>query len=196
MQVITINEEIFDRFPMLESDRLRYRTYEEKDAASLFSMRSDPKVMKYMDTTWMQSIDDAKKMIFQNHQSFVDKEGFKWVIAEKDSDKMIGDFGFWRIDKAHCRGEIGYALLSQYWGKGFMREAMNTLLKFGFEKINLHSVEANVNPNNKASINILKRFGFQQEAYFRENYLFNGEFLDSAIFSLLKKDFRQKKTKR
>ena len=88
----------------------------------------------------------------------------------------------------HCRGEIGYALKPEYWGKGFMTEALKTIIDFGFHKMNLHSIEANVNPKNQKSKKLLKRLGFRKEAYFRENYLFEGKFLDSEIYSLLKKD--------
>jgi ribosomal-protein-alanine N-acetyltransferase len=49
----------------------------------------------------------------------------------------------------------------------------------------LHSVEANVNPGNIASASLLKKHGFVKEAYFKENYFFNGNFHDSEIYSLL-----------
>ncbi|MFM7401569.1 MAG: GNAT family N-acetyltransferase, partial [Bacteroidota bacterium] len=53
-----------------------------------------------------------------------------------------------------------------------------------------HSVEANVNPGNKRSILLLERCGFVREAYFRENYYFEGKFLDTAVYSLLSADFK------
>ena len=56
--------------------------------------------------------------------------------------------------------------------------------------MNLHSVEANINPANEASTKTLEHFKFEREAYFKENYYFREKFLDSAIYSLLKKDFR------
>jgi ribosomal-protein-alanine N-acetyltransferase len=66
-----------------------------------------------------------------------------------------------------------------------MNEALTEVLKFGFQTIGLQSVEANVNPKNAASIKLLIKNGFNREAYFRENYYFNGQFLDSAIYSLI-----------
>jgi ribosomal-protein-alanine N-acetyltransferase len=66
-----------------------------------------------------------------------------------------------------------------------MNEALTEVLKFGFQTIGLHSVEANVNPKNAASIKLLIKNGFNREAYFRENYYFNGQFLDSEIYSLI-----------
>ena len=67
-----------------------------------------------------------------------------------------------------------------------MSEVLDTIIDYGFTKIGLHSIEANVNPENQASIRLLEKHGFAREAYFRENYYFNGNFLDSAIYSLIK----------
>jgi ribosomal-protein-alanine N-acetyltransferase len=64
---------------------------------------------------------------------------------------------------------------------------MTLVLKYGFEVLKLHSIEANVNPENIASIKLLEKNNFVREAYFRENYFYNGKFLDSAIYSLVRK---------
>jgi [ribosomal protein S5]-alanine N-acetyltransferase len=71
-----------------------------------------------------------------------------------------------------------------------MTEAMRTIFKFGFDELNLHSLEANINPLNNNSRAVLKKMGFQKEAYFRENYYYNGDYLDSEIYSLLNSDFQ------
>ena len=70
-----------------------------------------------------------------------------------------------------------------------MTEGINAILDYGFSKMNMHSVEANINPGNQASKAILEKMNFKKEAYFRENYYFNGQFLDSEIFSLIQSDY-------
>ncbi|MBP6649301.1 MAG: GNAT family N-acetyltransferase, partial [Bacteroidia bacterium] len=72
-----------------------------------------------------------------------------------------------------------------YQKQGIMAEALLKVLDYGFKTMKLHSVEANVNPENAGSINLLEKSGFVREAYFRENYYYDGKFLDSAIYSLL-----------
>lgn len=67
-----------------------------------------------------------------------------------------------------------------------MKEALQAILKYGFETMNLHSVEANVSPLNVASKQLLLSQNFVLEAHFKENYYFNGQFLDSHIYCLLK----------
>jgi ribosomal-protein-alanine N-acetyltransferase len=58
--------------------------------------------------------------------------------------------------------------------------------------MDLHSIEAIVNPDNKASIKLLERNSFTREAYFKENYFYDGKFLDSAVYSLLISEYKRK----
>lgn len=188
----SINELVFEKFPELESDRLLFRAYKKEDASNVLSIRSHPKVSKYLDSKILVTVEDSEKRIHTILQDFKDKKGITWAIIDKKTNKLIGDFGVWRIDKQNFRGEIGYILNPDYWGKGFMKESMTTLINFAFKTINLHSLEANVNPKNANSKNLLLKFNFKLEAYFRENYYFNGTFLDSEIYCLLKSDFNPK----
>lgn len=66
-----------------------------------------------------------------------------------------------------------------------MQEALATVLDYGFSSMGLHSVVANVNPANEASKKILAKNNFVQEAYFKEDFFYDGQFLDTAIYSLL-----------
>lgn len=184
-----INNTVFDSFPVLESERLIFRSFKQTDAEMLFKIRSDAEVLKYMDTEGHQSINDALTMIAAIHQSFEEKNGINWVIEEKETGQMIGYIGFWRMMKEHVRAEIGYALFPEFWGKGFMTESIKNTLAFGFNDLHLHSVEANINPKNESSKIVLEKMGFKKEAHFRENYYFDGRFYDSIIYSLLETDF-------
>ena len=66
-----------------------------------------------------------------------------------------------------------------------MQEAVAAVLSYGFSAIKLHSVEANINPANVASKKLLEKNGFVQEAYFKENFYYNGRFMDAPIYALL-----------
>jgi len=176
----------FTPFPQLETERLLLKQIGEHDASALFSLRSDKDVMKYLDRPPAQSIDEATALIKLITDNVDKNEGLTWGIFPKAKpDLLHGTIGFWRIQKENYRAEIGYLLHPALQGKGFMHEAMRVVLDYGFNEMHLHSVEANVNPSNLASIRLLERNGFVKEAYFKENYFYNGQFLDSAIYSLL-----------
>ena len=104
----------------------------------------------------------------------------------KDGEnKPVGTICIWNISRENLRAEIGYVLHPDWQGKGLMNEALRTVLDFSFNNLGLHSMEANVDPGNLASIKLLEKNGFLKEAHFRENILFNGRFLDSAIYSII-----------
>ena len=191
--ITEIDESIFKSSPEFESERLLFRKILLSDANDLFLIRSNDDVMKFMDVIRFESIADAEKMIQSVEESYKNETGINWDIVEKRSNNFIGYFGFWRMIPEHCRAEIGYALKREYWGKGYMYETINRMVKFGFENMKLHSIEANVNPENEKSKKVLEKIGFKKEAYFRENYLFNNKFLDSIIYSLLEKDLTKTK---
>jgi len=188
---IEINKNIFALFPELESERLLFRKILLSDAEALYHIRSNDEVMRFMDIAKMESMSDSEKMIRSVEESFTNGTGINWGIVEKSSNTFIGYFGFWKIIYEHCRAEIGYALHTDYWKKGYMTETLKTMITYGFTNMNLHSIEANVNPGNDNCIKLLEKAGFKKEAYFRENFLFNNTFYDSIIFSLLEKDVRR-----
>jgi ribosomal-protein-alanine N-acetyltransferase len=176
---------LFSPFPLLNTDRLQLRQISMDDAAEILTLRSDTRVMQYLDRPALLNIDEAKEMVGKIEKALADNAGITWAIALKDDPELIGTIGFWKINKDDHRGEIGYMLHPAFQGKGIMMEAMKLVLEYGFQRMKLHSVEANVNPGNLASIKLLGKNHFIQEAYFRENYYYNGKFLDSAIYSLL-----------
>ena len=175
----------FSPFPVLQTPRLRLRRMRLDDSSRLLELRSDPSVMRFLDKEPMTSLEEAQLMVVKIEESINKATGISWCITTHDSDLMIGNAALWRMIPEHYRAEIGYMLLPQYWGKGIMQEALQAVIRYGFHTLGLHSIEANVNPGNTASANTLKKLGFVQEAYFRENYYYNGSFLDSMIFSLL-----------
>ncbi|MBK6914169.1 MAG: GNAT family N-acetyltransferase [Ignavibacteriales bacterium] len=184
---IEIDKSVFEKFPELESERLLFREFLLSDSKDLYLIESNDAVVRYMDKHKMESINDSENYIRSCRESYKTENSIEWGIIEKSSNSFIGYFGFWRIVKAHCRAEIGYSLNPGYWGKGYMTESLKTLLLYGFNKLKLHSIEANVNPKNKNSIKLLEGIGFKKEAYFRENFLFDDKFLDTITYSLLEK---------
>lgn len=175
----------FNPFPQLTTKRLLLRKVNEKDVNEIFFLRSDGRVMKYFDRTPAKSLDDASNFIKLITEQLQNNEAVTWALELKENTNLIGTICFWNIQKEHYRAEIGYVLHPDYWGIGIMNETLSKVINYGFNVMNLHSIEASVNPDNAASIKLLEKNNFTREAYFKENYFFNGKFLDTAIYSLL-----------
>jgi len=111
------------------------------------------------------------------------------TIHPKASEEMIGSCNFHTWIPKHFRAEIGYALHEPYKNQGFMKEAMNYVLAYGFETMGLHRVEAMVGKQNIPSLKLMAHFGFTNEGVLRENYFRNDRFEDSISFSLLNTEY-------
>jgi ribosomal-protein-alanine N-acetyltransferase len=178
----------FTVFPNLETDRLILREHTLADARSWFELRNNPEVMQYIDRDSPKDISEVEEYIKGLIAGFEQGESMGWAIALKDNpEQMIGNIVFWRMDFPNYRAEIGYLIAPAHWRKGLVSEALAAVIAFAFEEMTLHSIEANINPLNEASRNLLLKHGFVREAYFKEDYYFNGKFLDSEIYSLISK---------
>ena len=175
----------FFPFPLLRTERLLLRALTDEDIPAMYEQRADPRVMRYIGKPLAQSIEDAAALVRLNQSALQANEGISWAITQQGSPTMIGVIGYWRIAKEHHRAEVGYTLAPNHWGKGFMHEALTVVLEHGFGALRLHSVQAITDPRNTASMRVLERCGFVREGNFRQDYFFNGEFLDSAVYSLL-----------
>jgi ribosomal-protein-alanine N-acetyltransferase len=177
----------FSPFPEIITERLLLRKVTKEDAEELFFLRSNEDVMKYIDRPRAQSVNDAMDFLEMIDQAINNVEGISWAIALKENPtKLIGTIGYWRMKKEHYRAELGYMLNPAYWRQGIMKEAIFTLIDYGFNAMKLHSIEANINAENEASARILESTGFIKEAHFKEDYFFNGVFKDTIIYSRLK----------
>ena len=178
----------FSFFPELETERLLLRKITKDDVQEVFEIRSNPITMQFIDRPIAKTIDDALNLIKVFDEVFEKQDGVAWAITFKEEKKLIGTIGFWKMDKPNFRAEIGYILNQTFHRKGIMNEALKVVIDFGFQQINLHSIEAVTKPTNTASNEILLKNGFLQEGYFRENYFFEGKFYDKKVFSLINKN--------
>jgi [ribosomal protein S5]-alanine N-acetyltransferase len=177
----------FHPFPIITTERLILRQIASADANEILFLRSNKEVMQYLDRAPLSSQEEAVQLIEKITGSLNNNDGITWGISLKGNAVLIGTMGFWKTDKENHRAEIGYMLNPEHQQKGMMQEAITAALEYGFNTMQLHSVEANVNPNNAASIKLLEKNGFVREGHFRENYFYNGQFLDSSIYSLISK---------
>ena len=176
----------FSKFPQIKTSRLLLRKMSYKDAPEILNLRSDERVMRYIDKERSVTIEDAEAFINKILQSLNSNDGITWAIALHDEPHiLIGTIGYWRLIKEHYRAEIGYMLHPDFWKNGMMKEALISVIAVGFDRFKLHSIEAHINVGNEASARILTSTGFMKEAHFKENFFFNNTFRDTAIYSRL-----------
>jgi ribosomal-protein-alanine N-acetyltransferase len=176
----------FTPFPEIQTERLILRKFNLDDDESVFEIRSNREVMKYIPRPLALTIEDAIAHIQLTLKLLDTNEGINWAMQEKSSNKVVGSIGIFRVVKENYRGEVGYALNPRWHSKGLMHEALQAVIAYGFEKMKLHSIEAIIDPENIASAKLLEKNKFRKEAYFKENGFFEGKFFDSVVYSLVK----------
>ena len=177
--------------PTINTKRLSLRSIRAEDVEDFYAVYSDPEVMRYWSTPPLPDREAASKLISEIAAGFERQELIKWGVALRTNDRLIGSVTIFHPDFTHRRAEIGYALGRAHWRQGYMHEALAAVLNYAFTDLNLHRIEADVDPRNAASVRALERFGFQREGYLRERWHVNGEIQDALFYGLLKRDWQR-----
>ncbi len=165
----------FTPFPNLTTERVNLRQVNIQDDNEVFALRSDTRVNKFLDRATPVTIDDAKKFIEKINDLIAKNEVIYWAIVLKNSNKLIGTICYWNISKEHSSAEIGYELQPDFQGRGFMQEVIITIIDYGFTIMKLKSIDADLDPNNTKSINVLQKDGF----------VYNRSSKNTVVYSLI-----------
>ena len=106
----------------------------------------------------------------KNFETYLAQEGRYFLCLEKTAD-IVGTFSISNIVRGNFQSaHLGYEVFYPYQGKGLMREGLNLLIDEAFTGLKLHRLEANIQPDNHASIALVSKAGFVKEGFSR-NYL-------------------------
>ncbi|GAA4060475.1 GNAT family N-acetyltransferase [Flavobacterium cheonanense] len=181
----------FHPFKNLETERLLLRRVSINDLNEILELRGNPETMKFIPRPLVKTEEDALNHFKMIDEKIEKNEGINWAITVKGNPKLIGIIGHYRIQPENHRCEIGYMILPQYNGQGIVTEAIKAVLEYGFEDMNMHSIEAVIDPDNIASERVLQKNGFVKEAHILENEYYDGKFWDTVIYSILKRNFKK-----
>ncbi len=166
---------VFERFPVLETERLRLRASGPADAEATLAVLSSEKVCRYYDLSPLKLREQAADLIANRAAAFTREERIRWALARRENDVVIGSCGLSRWDEGAAQAEVGYELAPAWQGQGLMREALTAILGFGFDRMQLAWVEANVVPENEPSLRLLRRLGFRERELRRGSGFWKGE---------------------
>jgi RimJ/RimL family protein N-acetyltransferase len=175
--------------PVLSSARLSLRWISKEDVDSVFEIFSNPEVMRYWSTPPLANKQAALDLISEIQMGLAMDAMFKWGVSLRENNKVIGTVTLFNLDFNNKRAELGYALGRSYWGKGYIHEALQTVLAHVFDVLNFRRLEADVDPRNALSIKTLERLGFRREGFLRERWHVAGEIQDAYFYGLLKREW-------
>jgi RimJ/RimL family protein N-acetyltransferase len=155
----------------------------------LFAVHSDEAVCRYLPFATWQRMDDADTWYGRARQRHEDGDAIQWAISSRDTGAVLGMCLLFNYEQSHARAELGYSLGRPYWGLGFAREAVSAVIAHGFDVLDLHRLEARVDPRNSASAGLLQRLGFVHEGRLRRRDHLKDERVDVDYFGLLRLDW-------
>ena len=180
---------IWDSLPSLETKRMRLRWLTEADVDALYRIFSHPQVVRYWGAPALRDRNAAVALVAEIHENFRRRTSMKWGVAELETDQIIGTVTLFNLNFDNKRAEVGYGLDHAYWRQGYVTEALDALLEYAFEVLELHRLEADVDPRNVGSIRTLEKLGFQREGLMRERWQVNGEIQDALFYGLLRPEW-------
>lgn len=172
--------------PALHGKKVKLRAMEAEHAADLFAVWSHPQVACWLAAPPLSSPQEAEELIAILLQMSREEESLRWSILGHDGN-VIGSCGYnsWQLQGAY-RGEIGCELLPDYWGKGYMREALELMLDYGFAVMGLNRIEALSHPDNNRAQRLFQSLGFQREGLLHEYRHTEAGFQDVVLYALLR----------
>ena len=194
LTLITLTMPIMSTYftPVLTTDRLVLRPLTPGDAPALFSIFSDPDVVRYWSAEPWTDISFAETAIARALEGYRDESDIRFAIELAATAQLIGTVNLHHFFNQNNRCELGYALGSAHWGKGYAYEALGAALEHGFREVGLNRVEADIDPRNAASARLLEKLGFRKEGYMPQRWRVYGEYADTVFYGLLRSYWDQR----
>jgi len=120
-----------NEFPILTTERLDLVEIQQRHLIDIYLLFSDKKVTEYYNLLPLKHEQEGQKLLYWFRNRFKDGLGIRWGIALKGESNIIGTVGFNNYTQKH-RANIGYDLKSSYWNRGYMTEALQAVIAFGF----------------------------------------------------------------
>ena len=175
--------------PTLHTPRLLLRPATQADTPFILKLFSRSETNKYSGFEDIVTPAEAAEM-YEGYLKPGFPTHFRVVIELKKTCEPIGTIGLYLYSKKNRRAEIGYDMLKEHWGRGLMAEAVEEILRHGFEVLNLNRVEATTDSKNVASVHVLERASFKLEGLLRERYIYKEGFHNELFFGIIASDWR------
>lgn len=177
-----------DGLPILDGGSVRLRPMRPDDAEALWAVFSDAHALRYWSHEPFESRADVGEYLAQRVRGVAERTSFTWAVADAATDVLAGAVTLYDWDRQHRRAGIGFILGRAHWGRGMASDAVRAVLAFAFAEMGLHRVEADVDPDNGASLRLLARVGFGEEGRLAERWFTYGAWRDSVVLGLLAPD--------
>ncbi len=171
-------------FPFLKIQGYILRKIIPADIGNIYAGLSDPDVIKYYGISFSTIADTQQQMDwYENLQK--EGAGIWWAIEDTVTQQFCGAAGLNNLNQKFKTAELGYWLLPQYWRRGIMQKAVQEILRYSLNTLQLHRIFAHVETENTASEMLLQRTGFIYEGTMQDCEIKNGAYISLKIYAIL-----------
>ena len=180
-----------DSLPMLAGATVTLRELRASDAPSLFALLTTEEVSRFISPP-PSTVDGFEKFIAWTLRQRSVGAYACFAVTIDATDTAIGIFQLRQLEPGFGTAEWGFAIGSAYWGTGVFQEGAELLVRFAFETVGVHRLEARAAVRNGRGNGALRKIGAVQEGLLRKSFLKDGEYLDQALWTILDEDWNAK----
>ena len=179
--------------PTLTGDLVSLRELRPSDAPALFAALTSDQVSRFISPP-PSTIDGFERFINWANRQRLAGQYVCFAVVPHGSDIAIGIFQVRSLEPAFGTAEWGFAVAAEFWGTGVFADGAKLVVDFTFETIGVHRLEARAAIQNGRGNGALRKLGAVQEGVLRRSFQRNGEYLDQALWTILREDWYQAKT--
>lgn len=173
--------------PVLHTARLSLRPLAGGDGPALFAIFSAPEVVRYWSRSAWTDMAQAEDMLTAAAAGYADASSLRYGIVLTASNELVGVASLFAFDRNNRRCDLGYVLGSRHWGRGYATEALVPVLDHAFGALDMNRIEADIDPRNTGSRQVLEKLAFRREGFMPERWIVHGETADTEFYGLLKR---------
>lgn len=179
----------------LRTNRLLLRRFLPGDEEAMFqNWTRDPMVSKFMRWAPHQSVQETQEFLGSILHRYQDAGFYRWAIVAEPFGAPIGTIALMPVCENDLCYEIAYCIGHSWWGNGYTAEALQAVLKFGFQEVGINRVEAYHSVNNPGSGRVMEKAGMQKEGFSRQKYLCSQGFQDCYLYGITRDLWLKNKT--
>jgi len=178
--------------PVLTGARIGLRELRASDAPALFALLTTEEVSRFISPP-PTTVEGFERFIMWTLRQRQAGSYVCFAVTLKGSETAIGIFQLRALASGFGTAEWGFAIGSEFWGTGIYKEGAELMIKFAFETVGVHRLEARAAVRNERGNGALRKIGALQEGRLRKSFLKNGEYLDQNLWTILQEDWKAKK---
>jgi len=181
--------DIFTVIPVLETENYNLRGMTREDIPELFTFLSDKETMKFITPHPVKTKAEVSEAVMDSLQNYNEQKEIPWVIMDKKTGRLIGQFRFHKLHLWHSKTEMNVVISKEFQSKGVMTELMEKMLKFGFGTLGLNRIVGDIFAGNERSQKLLENYGFHKDGVMRQTDFDGEKYHDTVVYSMLKTEY-------